>query len=851
MSGVKIFSSKRRWAAAACLVLALFLLRPGASRLKSRIILSISAGVGRPVDIGYVRLILLPRPGFELDNLVVYDNPEFGAEPILRAGEVTASLRLMSLLRGRLEISRLDLTDPSLNLVHSESGRWNLEALLERSSHIPLAPTGKSKSEPRAGFPYIEASSARINFKSGAEKKPFALTNADFSLWQDSENAWGVRLKGQPVRTDLNLNDLGTLQINGTWQRADTFRQTPLQFTVEWSRGQLGQFTKFVTGSDKGWRGAIQVDATLAGTPSQLKINGSASVDDFRRYDITSGSALHLAATCDGKYSTVTHDFHEVICSSPVGQGLLTLTGDMGLPGSHRFAVMLRADNVPANSALMLMSRAKKNLPDDLTAYGRINGNFSVQEDAPVHAQIAVEGQGEISKFQLTSASDKTEISAANIPFLLAVDGVSKRSRHRGDLPTPEGLRLEFGPLSLGTAHNAASVHGWITRAGYDIALDGELGIARGLRLARMAGLPALATSADGAALVDLQLTGTWIDHTSGMGASFAKPIVTGAAQLRNVRAFPHGTGSPIEIASAEMQFTPDAVRIEKIIGKAAGATWRGHVEIPRSCGIACPIVFSLNTNQVALHELTQWASPAHKRPWYRVLEGGSSTPSVLASLHASGHVSAEQLTIHGLSAKRVSAKINVDGGKFEIPDLSADFLNGKYRGDWSADFTAKAAICRSTGKFSAVSLAGLAAEMKDKWVAGTANAHYELKAPCPADFWQDAEGNVEVEMTDGDFPHLTIGDNDEPLRVQHLSGKADLHAGTIEIKETSFDSPSGKYQLTGTASFKRDINLKLKRLPDSPTSSGYVLTGSLSVPRVTPLTRVEQARLKPAAATK
>src|SRR6476661_9480754 len=121
--------------AAALVLLLLFLVRPGASRLKSRIIISLSAAVGRPVDLGAVHIRLLPRPGFDLENLVVYDDPAFGAEPILRASEVTADLRLMSLVRGRIEIARLDLTEPSLNLVHRETGHWNLEALLERTAH--------------------------------------------------------------------------------------------------------------------------------------------------------------------------------------------------------------------------------------------------------------------------------------------------------------------------------------------------------------------------------------------------------------------------------------------------------------------------------------------------------------------------------------------------------------------------------------------------------------------------------------------------------------------------------------------------------------------------------------------
>ena len=168
---VKALSSRRRIAAAAvAILLILFLVRPGVSRLKARIANSISRAVARPMEIGSVHLRFLPRPGFDLENVVIYEDPAFGAEPMLRAPEVTAVVRLTSLLRGRLDISRLELTEPSLNLVRREDGRWNWEALLERTARTPLAPTAKSKREARPGFPYIEASSGRINFKAGAEK---------------------------------------------------------------------------------------------------------------------------------------------------------------------------------------------------------------------------------------------------------------------------------------------------------------------------------------------------------------------------------------------------------------------------------------------------------------------------------------------------------------------------------------------------------------------------------------------------------------------------------------------------------------------------------------------------------
>src|SRR5205085_10437328 len=135
-------------------------------------------------------------------------------------------------------------------------------------------------------------------------KKPYALTNADFSLWQESENTWGVRLKAQPFRTDMNLNDTGLLQVIGTWQRADAIRDIPLDLSVEWSRVQLGQLTKLITGNDKGWRGDILLDVGMRGTPANLHIIATSSIDDFRRSDITSGKNLRMERRSGSEYST-------------------------------------------------------------------------------------------------------------------------------------------------------------------------------------------------------------------------------------------------------------------------------------------------------------------------------------------------------------------------------------------------------------------------------------------------------------------------------------------------------------------------------------------------------------------
>lgn len=850
---MKLFSSKRRVTAALIVLLALFLIRPGASRLKSRLIRSISASVGRPVDIGAVHIRLLPRPGFDLENLVVYDDPSFEAEPMVRASEVTADLRLMSLLRGKLEISRLDLTEPSLNVAHRQDGRWNLEALVERTAHMPLAPTAKAKSEPRPAFPYIEGSSGRINFKAGAEKKSYALTNADFALWQDSENTWGVRLKAQPFRSDLNLNDTGQLQVNGAWQRAGVLRDTPLRFSAEWSGAQIGQMTKLFTGNDQGWRGGVRVEVAVSGTPENLQIASDAVVDDFRRYDITSGRALRMAAHCNAEYSAATHDFQQVMCNAPVGDGLITLTGDMGLPGSHQYSLAVTADHVPAMAAAVLAQRVKKNLPGDLVAEGTIQGSFSVQANAEASMPSQIEGHGEITELELSSAANKAQIGPETIPMVLVGTSIARQkprlAKGVGAIVFPQGPYVAIGPFALGSGHaGGAIVRGWMNRGGYDFGVSGETEIAKALRLARTMGVPAFPGTVEGSAQVDLQVAGSWTGNGTAHG--FAGPQLTGTAKLRNVHIAVRGTGAPVQIVSAEMQLEPDKIRVAKLNATAAGSDWSGWVETPRGCGTpdVCPARFALNTSQIALSGVHEWILPgAKKRQWYQVLESSSlQGASLLGSLRASGRLTADRLQAHGLLATHLSADVSLQKGDLKISELEADVLGGKYRGQWQAEFGAQPAICKGAGNFTAVSLAELASAMKDPWILGKASASYEVKGPCPASFWQTANGTLRVEMRDGAFSHVILGDGVKPFRVTRLSAQAQLRAGRIEIVDATVTAPDGSYALKGSASLKRDVDLKLTPVLNGAAGGGYAITGTVGEPHVTALAGAEQARLKP-----
>ncbi|MGA8489698.1 MAG: AsmA family protein [Terriglobales bacterium] len=838
----KFWRSRRGVITASLVVLlALFLVRPGANRLRARIVNSISLALGRPVDVAAVNLRLLPRPGFDLENFVIHDDPAFSAEPMLRAQEVTASLRMISLLRGRLEISRLNLTEPSLNLVRNKEGHWNLENLLERTSRIAVAPTGKAKTEKRPGFPYIEGDRGRINFKFGAEKKPYALTDADFAFWQDSENTWGMRLKAQPIGTDFNLSDTGTVTVNGSWQRAASLRDTPVQFTLEWDNAQLGQVTKLTYGNDKGWRGSLEVSTTLTGTPADLAIATAASVDDFRRYDILGGGDLRLAMQCTGHYSTVDRVLSDVGCKGPVGDGTVTLAGRVDHPFTSRnFDLAVTARGLPIRSLIALARHAKQNVPDDLIAAGRLNGNARLQRTAD--SQVSWEGRGETTGFELGSKFTKTELVLGRVPLSLSAATDPKSGPAlRQTAVSPLETCLVVGPFNLALGRVApAVVHGWASRSGYSFTVHGDAQLQRVLQVARTLGIPASQFSAEGLAKIDLQIAGGW--------SGFAAPRAMGKAQLRSVRAEVPGLNAPLEIASANLLLMPDQVSVQNLTALAADTSWQGSFTLPRQCPAAesCQVRFDLHADEIAIDRLNQLLNPhVRKEPWYGFLSSPAAGVPYLLTVHAVGKLAANRVVVHKLVGNRVSAKVELNKGKLRVSDLRGDVLGGKHTGEWNADFTAKPPQYSGSGSLERVSLDQLSASMKDDWITGTATATYQVKTSGldASELFGSAVSTLELEARDGLLRHIALTQETGPLQMRHLAADLTLQDGTFEIQEGKLETSTGVFQVSGTASLARALNLKLTR----EGAPGFNVTGTLTEPHVSPILSPEtQAALKP-----
>src|SRR3954447_10360449 len=407
--------SKRVALGVVAFILAALIVPPfvNVGRFKSRIVEATSNSLGRPVTIGDISLRLLPQPGFSMENFVVGDDPAFSAEPILRAEEVRATLRMSSLWRGRLEVAKLSLQYPSLNLVRSVDGKLNLESLLARASRANAAPTTAKKPESRPRFPYIEADGGRINFKSGVDKKAFSMGDTDFALWSESENEWRMRLVGKPIRTDTNVSDTGTLRVEGSFRRADNLRDTPVQVRLSFERGQLGQISKLFYGRDRGWRGSVEGSGTATGTPADLKVTLDTSVQDLRRYDIKHGENLRVQTHCSGIVSSVTESISDLKCETPAGTGTVVVAGNVRGLHAQEFDLNVSTDKVPMNWVVALARHSKRDLPEDLSASGQFSAGLHVSRSNGVPTTFS--GHGVAEQFILKSQALGKDLALGTI----------------------------------------------------------------------------------------------------------------------------------------------------------------------------------------------------------------------------------------------------------------------------------------------------------------------------------------------------------------------------------------------------------------------------------------------------
>jgi hypothetical protein len=846
MGGEEKRPSPRRWIVLAALLLAVvaFVLPPlvNISRYQHRIADAIGRSIGRHVHISSVKLRLLPLPGFELSGFSVEEDPHFGSEPILHSASVVAYLRLLSLWRGRLEVSRIHFDDASLNLVRDPNGAWNLGSILVQAAHIPNAPTGQRYAGRAPRFPYIEAENARINFKQGNEKKPLSFLNSDLSISLAPGDDWEVHFRAQPVRTDLDLDlaDTGMLRIDGTLHRAALLEQMPLNLKVEWNGVPLGQLSRLTLGRDIGWRGGLEVEAQVSGTAEVAQINVGLKVAGLHRSEFSPARPMDVATACQASFRKESRSLEDISCTSPVGDGVLLLTGSIQdgrtVPEAN---LTLGIRRVPAAALLAGLQEVRSNLGAGVQAAGTLNGDF--QYISQSGRQPLISGEAALASLSLTPPD-------ASKPFLLAPVRVRCDSLEAGNAGPP-ALLLQPVKLAMG-APVPVTVDGRFTPAGFDLHLSGTTSLARLQAFNKSFGLlgvhstppsvgaTSVALGGAGTAALDLDLRGKWLLPVPDSDNPIASSTAEGSMVIRNAELTTSYLSHPLRIVSAQGILSPTQIAWTNASISYGKLEAQGTLEYPTVCTGSTPCVgrFSLITAALDLGALqsTLLGSSEGGELLRQILDRIDRHPVKWPDL--SGTVQIAELSTGKLVVHDAIGAIDVSGNLIKIRSLSGRLANGTMHLAGVVDTSGDQPDYRLDVQVTNAAPSALAGIFEERWGSGVANFSTQLRMSGfdAQELARSATGTLHWNWTKGGLAAET------PLPVaaqpfvhfDQWSADAAIADSTITITHSLLARGKEAIPLSGTISFGREIDLK-----GGSAAEAVAITGTLEHPEVKSVT--------------
>lgn len=763
----RLHKSRKFWLVTAVLavLLAGLIVPPMISigRYKSRITRLVSESLGRPVRLSSVELRLLPRPGFVLTDLTVEEDPAFGAEPVLHANTVTAAIRLLSLWRGRLEISTIKVDEASLNLVRTRDGRWNLDPLF----HTAAEKTHGAQQQSGLRLPYLEATDSRINIKNGLEKLPFSLMNADLSFWQENPGEWRVRLRGQPARTDvtLDLADTGIVELEASLHSAPALRQMPIHLEMEWRKAQLGQLSRLVIGSDPGWRGDLTADLRLDGTAEKAQVQARLRASGVHRAEFAPAAPLDFDANCSLVYRYSARSVNDLSCDSPLGDGHIKIAGN--LPAAAPPQLSLELQDIPMQAGLDLMRTLRNGFAEGLTAKGTVSGKLTYDSVAtaepakPLHPSHkahakapaappapALAGSLSVEGFNLSGEGLSQPIQIAKTILEPGTGSNGQDAALNATVAVPAGGAT---PLSVGVR---------LATGGYELALHGPVSIPRLREFAHVAGIPDTSAldgiSGDPAALA-LTVQGPWLappELQLGRSANDESDQISGTVTLRSVSWKSNYLASPLELSQATLHLGGDGLQWDPVDFSYGPVKGTATLDIPPPCDApeSCPPRLSLQFGELNTATLQAALLGAHK--------SGTLLSALLARFRSASPpawpqvdcaVKATTLVLEPVKLQNAQATFHLHSTGADITDFDAGLLGGQVHATGSVTSGDKPAYAFE-GNFSKVTGTALCQVIGLHCTGGTVdgNGKLELTGYSRADLAASAKGTLHLEWRRG-----------------------------------------------------------------------------------------------------
>ncbi len=633
-----------------------------AAFLRTRVEAALSRSLNRAINIGNIRFTFFPSgpvpgPGFALENVTIHEDPRAGIEPFAYMQELGASVRILSLLGGRLELSGINLGDASINLVKTNDGVWNFQYLLD------------SLKAQDTSMPAFRMRGGRVNFKFGDTKSVFFFNQADIDIAPAVTGAMDLRFSGEPSRTDHTKQDFGRFFIRGTSSAA-----SKLDLLIELQRSSLEETLRLMDPQGFGVHGILAINGRVTGDPSQLQLTGNVEIGDIHRSDLLpkEGQAwkLPFKGALDlhnERFDIESTDPEPIVGMKFHAQDYLTQPHWNAAADFHA---------MPLATLFALARHMGATLPENLAAEGSVSGAAAYDQQAGLTGQLTV---NEASLKLPDNDPLKTTVATLDMH-----DGAVHLAPATINVSPTQAAQIE-GNVALASPH----------------ALDLRI-TTRGLAVntLRSFGLPNIP-------VIGESPQGTW----SGW-ARYQDEKWTSESQLRDAKVVLTGFAVPLELTSANVSLSPNRVAVNRIVGKLGETAFSGSYEARGTQ----PARFTLAIPEANATELDRVLSPTLARagPGFidRTLRRTTAIPEWLKTRHAEGTITIDSVTAGDWRARDLKARMQWDGATVHLTNITAQLDPATFAGTLDLDLTTPASKYHLAGAINGIPYRGGALDL-------------------------------------------------------------------------------------------------------------------------------------------
>lgn len=788
--------------------------------------------LNRPVQLGALGLGVFPIR-VEASNVVIGEDPSFhSTAPFAQVSQLDVSVKLLPLLGKNIEVDSLELKRPKIELIRNAQGVWNFSTVASAPStpsNAPAQPQQPAKPAPPQSAPSAAPSQPGAVTLGSLKITDGQIAVTDYQKHQSRAVYDHIDLTledyapGKPFSLDLTAhlpgNGSQTFSISGSGgpiNDAD-LTSTPFKGTVKLSEVSLSGAQKFLNST-----ALAGTDAVISGSTDLTNASGNMGASGSLKLENAVVHGVQVGYPISADFDIADNLNSDVIqikkCNLKLGSTPLSLNGTVNShPTPAIVDINLSTSNASIQDAARLAAAFGVAFSTDANIAGQLTANVHAQGPT---SQMAFNGNVSARNLEMTGKQIPQPVKVPAIDLTMNPQQIQSNNFTASSGSTSLAIQMtltQYATVSPDVDASVKTINGKVNEL---------LNIAQAYGISAAEGM-----SGSGNINLDVHATGP-IKNSDAMKFS-------GSGSLQNASLRTPSLTQPINVRSANMQFTQNSVNITNLAASLGSTNASGNLSMTNFQAPHLTFALSIDKlNVTELEQITGGSSAPQKSPAQKKAEASWSLlpsadaapakpaqPGMLQLATGNGTVQVGTITYEQTVLTNVHSNVALNHGIIQLNPLTSQIFGGQESGSVTADTRPTPTTYAVNVKLSNVDankLLSSVSSVKDT-VYGTLGATTNLTFSTPAsgDIAQTLNGTMAMTLANGKIMKLDLPGELSKIgkfggvspkgytAVSQMSGTYNIHNGVAQTNDTKAALDIGTMAADGTINLvSQDLNM-------------------------------------------